>query len=91
MTSPDIVAAMAPIIEAFGRLGVPYAVVGSVASSAHGVARATLDVDIVADLREQHVDPLVAALSAAYYLDRDAARDDDEGRHLRALRAELRP
>ncbi len=73
MTAPDIVAAMTPITEAFARLGIPYSVVGSVASSAHGVARATLDVDLVADLRAEHVEPLVASLSSEYYVDRDAA------------------
>jgi hypothetical protein len=75
VSTPDIVAAMAPIIDALSRIGVAYSVVGSVASSAHGVARATLDVDIVADLRAEHVEPLVAAISGEYYVDRDAARD----------------
>lgn len=34
MNTPDIVAAIGPVIDAFERLGVRYAVVGSVASSA---------------------------------------------------------
>ncbi len=75
MNAPDIVAALAPIVEVFERLSIPYSVAGSVASSAHGVARATLDVDLVADLRPEHVDPLVAAISTEYYVDRDAALD----------------
>lgn len=75
MSTPDIVAALAPIVEVFERLSVPYSVAGSVASSAHGVARATLDVDLVADLHEEHIEPLVAAISADYYVDRDAALD----------------
>ncbi|MEX2207963.1 MAG: hypothetical protein WEF50_17185 [Myxococcota bacterium] len=75
MSTPDIVAALAPIVEVFERLSVPYSVAGSVASSAHGVARATLDVDLVADLHVEHVDRLVAAISADYYVDRGAALD----------------
>lgn len=75
MNTPDIVAAITPVIEVFERLSVGYSVVGSVASSAHGIARATLDADLVADLRPEHVDPLVAALIDGYYIDRDAAAE----------------
>lgn len=75
MTAPDIADALAPVVAEFERLGVPYGIVGSVASSAHGVARATLDVDLVADLRIEHVDPFVVGISDAYYVDRDAARE----------------
>lgn len=75
MRTPDVVAALAPIVEIFERLSISYSVAGSVASSAHGVARATLDVDVVADLQLEHVDPLVAAISGEYYVDRDAALD----------------
>jgi hypothetical protein len=55
VTTPDILTAIAPVIDAFERLSVPYSVAGSVASSAHGVARSTLDIHLVADLRDQHV------------------------------------
>mgnify|MGYP006313502083 CR=1 FL=1 len=75
MTAPDIADALAPVVAVFERLGVAYAVVGSVASSAHGVARATLDVDLVADLRIEHVDPFVVGISDTCYVDRDAARE----------------
>lgn len=75
MNTPDIVAAITPIVDVFQRLGVGYCVAGSVASSAHGIARATLDVDMVADLRPAQVAPLVAALSSDYYVDLDAAAD----------------
>jgi hypothetical protein len=53
------------------RLGVEYLVVGSLASSLHGIPRATLDVDIVADLRMPHVKPLVAALENEFFIDAD--------------------
>lgn len=74
MTS-DVVAALGPVVDTLVDLEVPYSVGGSVASSAHGIARTTLDVDIVADLRMAHVAPLVNALSDRYYVDLDAATD----------------
>jgi hypothetical protein len=39
-------------------LGIPYRVVGSVASSVHGMVRATLDIDLVADIQPHHISAL---------------------------------
>lgn len=69
MKNPDIVAAVEPVVKAFEKLGVPYYIGGSVASSAYGVARATLDVDMVSDLKPEHVHPLVEMLESDYYID----------------------
>lgn len=69
MHPSDILAALTPVVEALERIGVPYYVGGSIASSNYGVARSTLDVDMVADLAEEHVAPLVESLQSAYYLD----------------------
>jgi hypothetical protein len=57
------------------RLGVAHVVGGSLASSLHGVPRSTNDVDIVAALGEQHVDPLASAIESRFYADRDMMRD----------------
>ncbi len=57
------------------QLGIPYAVGGSLASSLHGVMRSTLDVDIVADMKLEHIPPLVAALSKEFYADDEMMRD----------------
>lgn len=56
------------VAQTLEQLGIPYAVGGSLASSLHGVMRATLDVDIVADMRLEHVSPLVAALAPSWLL-----------------------
>jgi hypothetical protein len=56
------------------RLGVRYAIGGSLASSLHGVFRATADADIVADLRPEHVEPFSRALGDAFYRDEAAMR-----------------
>jgi len=57
------------------RLGIPYLVGGSFASTVHGHPRATQDVDVVADLRQEHVAPFVAALEGEFYFDEPAIRD----------------
>ncbi len=58
----------------FEEMQIPYLVVGSVASSLQGFARATAGVDIVADLRPEHVAPLFAALKGEFYADDQAMR-----------------
>jgi hypothetical protein len=75
MNAPEILAAVGPIVEALEELGVAYHFGGSVASSVHGIPRLTIDVDIVADLRLEHVRLLVNQLEAEYYIDADAVRD----------------
>jgi hypothetical protein len=54
-------------------LGIPWAVVGSVASSVFGEPRATADVDLVADLRGIHVKKFCAAIASEYYVDEGTA------------------
>jgi hypothetical protein len=80
LTAPDLVAALLPVIEALDSLGVRYYVGGSVASSIHGVPRASIDADLVAELGAEHVAPLAARLSAAFYLDEGRMRDAVERR-----------
>jgi hypothetical protein len=57
------------------RLDVPYLIGGSLASSLYGHPRSTQDVDIVADLRAEHVPAIVAALGDDFYLDEPSIRD----------------
>ena len=80
MKSPDVLRALEPVIQVFEALGIRYQIGGSVASSAYGIARSTLDVDLVADLHENHVRPLVEKLHSAYYIDEDRVRDAVGGR-----------
>jgi hypothetical protein len=74
-TSNDVLAALAPVVEALEALGVRYRVGGSVASSALGVPRSTLDVDVACELQERHVEALVAALERDFYIDGDMLRE----------------
>jgi hypothetical protein len=63
------------IAEVLERIGVPYLVGGSLASSFHGVPRATQDVDLVAALGAEHVPALIAALEGRFYHDADTIRE----------------
>ncbi len=75
MNVSDIVQALLPVVDAFERLEVRYYIGGSVASSAQGIARATADVDLVADLALKHVSDFVSALEEAYYVSHDAVKE----------------
>ncbi len=72
---PDILAAITPIVEALEEFGIPYHIGGSVASSLYGLPRLTIDADLVADIRMEHVRPLVRQLETDYYIDEDMIRD----------------
>ncbi len=71
---PDPIAVALVVAEVLEQLGVPYLIGGSVASSVWGEPRATEDVDMVADLRKEHVARLVAALQDEFYIAEEAVR-----------------
>ena len=75
MTASDLAAAVRPVAETLDALGVAFYLTGSVASSAHGIARASLDADIVADLQAEHVDRLIERLGSAYYIPTNRLRE----------------
>lgn len=74
MTSGGLLAALEPVVQALEELGVRYYVGGSLASSVYGVPRASIDADVVAELEQRHVAPLLARLAGAYYFDEERAR-----------------
>ncbi|WP_395745087.1 hypothetical protein [Prosthecobacter sp.] len=51
------------------ELGVRWFLGGSLASSVHGIPRATFDADIMADLLPSHVRPLIKLLGDEWYAD----------------------
>lgn len=69
ITPVDILSALNPLVEVLEKLGVAYCLGGSVVSSAYGTARSTLDVDLVANLAEKHIEPLVQSLQDRFYID----------------------
>lgn len=60
MELTDLLQRVAAVLD---QLGVPYAVVGSMASSLYGEPRLTNDVDVLADLRAEHAKAFVDAFS----------------------------
>ena len=70
MTKPtEFLVHIAGILE---RLQIPYHVGGSVASSAHGMYRATADVDFVIDPTISQLEGLVGAIRPEFYVSRSA-------------------
>jgi hypothetical protein len=57
------------VTDVFQELGIRYLVGGSLASSLHGIPRATQDVDVVAEIAEKHIAPLEKKLSPCFYFD----------------------
>ena len=76
----SVVEALAPLIEAFEQLSIPYYIGGSVSSSVHGTVRQTQDVDVIVALQAgQQVHQLVQMLHNEYYLDEQAFQDAVQG------------
>jgi len=73
--STDLNRALAPVVDAFDSLEVPYYIGGSVASSFHGALRSTMDVDLSAQLTEAHLVPFLQAIEDQYYVSEAAARE----------------
>ena len=71
MKKNEIISAIEPLIKAFDELGISYYIGGSIASSAYGKARATMDVDMVLNLQTSHVKYLSEKLNKIYYLDEE--------------------
>jgi len=57
------------VVRAFEALRIPYFLGGSMASSVHGIYRATADADFVAAVRPDHAELLVRLLQPSSYAD----------------------
>jgi len=73
LTEPIAVTTL--VTDTLENLGVTYAIGGSLASAVHGVMRATMDADLVADLQMEHIEPLAQALGDAFYADVEMMRE----------------
>jgi len=63
------------VTDVFEKMGISYAIGGSMSSSVHGIMRSTMDVDILADMRLEHIPGFVSSLSTAFYADDEMIRD----------------
>ena len=66
---------LSSVTTALENVGIRYVLVGSFASSTHGMYRATADIDILTDLKVEQVHPLFESLRDAFYVDEHAMRD----------------
>lgn len=74
MSQSELARALEILVAELERLQVRYAIGGSVASSFHGMPRATMDVDIEAHLEVAHVARFIAALRGHYYAPEEQIR-----------------
>lgn len=77
MTSDQgLIQALEPVARVLQSLGIRFYIGGSVASSFHGAARSTMDVDLVADLSLENVGPFIGRLGKEeYYVSQTAIED----------------
>jgi len=75
MKYPDIIDVIFRVVSVFEKLGIAYHIGGSLASSAFGIARATLDADIVADIKLEHASQLEEFLREEFYVDAEMIRN----------------
>jgi len=65
---------------------ITYVLVGSFASSIHGMYRSTADIDILADIDSEQIRPLFDVLQNSFYVDEQAMRDAvAQGRSFNAI------
>jgi len=63
------------VTNAFEQLGIPYLIGGSFASAIHGIVRATMDADLVADIQLTQVSSLIALLEKEFYINAEMIRE----------------
>ncbi len=71
----EMYATLLELKNALEQIGIEYMIVGSLASSAHGLPRATRDIDIIVAITPQQVPPLAAMLQPRFYMSEEAALD----------------
>jgi|SRR5438132_4869244 len=71
-TPPDLVVRIATLLD---RLGIPYHVGGSIASSWYGSPRATADLDVVIEIDRPRLEALGNALRPNFYVSSEAMEE----------------
>lgn len=57
------------------KLGIPYVIGGSLASTLYGMIRTTQDSDIVTEMRAEHIEPFVLSLQDDFFIDEEMIAD----------------
>lgn len=72
---PEPISVTILVTSVFEKLKIPYLIGGSMASTIYGMVRTTQDVDIIAEMQLQHVEPFIASLQSDFYLDEELIAD----------------
>jgi hypothetical protein len=59
------------VTDVFEKLGIPYLIAGSLASTLYGMVRTTQDSDIVAEMGLEHLEAFVTGLQDEFYIDEE--------------------
>jgi hypothetical protein len=59
------------VTRIFEKLGVPYLIGGSLASTLYGMLRTTQDSDIITEMHMEHIQPFVLALQDEFFIDQE--------------------
>ncbi|HEX5735951.1 MAG TPA: hypothetical protein VF131_24200 [Blastocatellia bacterium] len=74
------------VLAVLERLNIDYVIGGSFASSAHGFARATMDIDLLAAINREHANLLVSEIGPEFYADEQSIiRAINERRHFNII------
>ena len=57
------------------KLGVPYVIGGSLASTLYGMVRTTQDSDIITEMGPEHIDQFVSSLQDEFFIDEEMIAD----------------
>lgn len=57
------------------KLGVPYVIGGSLASTLYGMVRTTQDADIITEMRPEHIQPFISSLQNEFFIDEEMIAD----------------
>ena len=72
---PEPISVTVLVTHVFEKLKIPYLIGGSMASTIYGMVRTTQDVDIIADMQLQHVQPFISSLQSEFYMDEELIAD----------------
>jgi predicted nucleotidyltransferase len=79
MNTPILV--LLEVAAALEKAGVEYVVVGSLASSMHGMYRATADIDLVVDLKPIQIESLLQQVQESFYVDESVMKRAVDRKH----------
>jgi len=68
---PEPIAVTVKVTGVLEKLGIPYLIGGSLASTLYGMVRTTQDSDIVADMCPEHIQPFIASLQNEFFMDEE--------------------